>query len=283
MKTSKIAIYKPKVLLIKRVRKLIPILIIVVLLSASFSPAILAKKGIKDSSQVHRIKTLTNDNHADKPVKTMFVKLAERLVERFPKLASLPIFQRILNDNNSSLGDTSSSDDSDKGFMDKFLDNHPKIKSTPIFQRFLDDEEQSNSGETPTNNRYYIGGSGGNNNGSTVFESGDISSLGDVNGTDNSTKYVIPEAGHLQISGNVSMEIANGMFYIQNHTVLLSGKFYLESEDDSVDIWWNLTQGFFKINGSRHFEIEDLYFDVDGKLIVNINSMIIIDGQGYFT
>ncbi|HID25049.1 MAG TPA: hypothetical protein EYP23_01090, partial [Thermoplasmata archaeon] len=273
-------------------------MIIVLILSTSFSPMVYAKKNVDDVSSDHpKIKVLKRDT--ERPFKALLVGFMERLVERFPKLASLPVFQKLLGNeenSNSSSSDTSEDDENDsqsntsnindnsdtdsKGgrFIDRIIRRFHRSPFHSGFQDLSGTEEESDDDDSQEDEGSETGSADGESNSST---SKDISGSG-VNEIDNSTKWVIPESGHLQITGNISIEIANGMFYVDNHTILLSGKFHLESKDDSVDIWWNLTQGFFKINGSRHFEIENLYFDVDGKLVVKINSLI-IDGQGYFT
>ncbi|HEC94537.1 MAG TPA: hypothetical protein ENI45_01055, partial [Thermoplasmatales archaeon] len=420
-----------------------PIMIIVILLSTSFSPMVFAKKNVDDASSDHpKIKVLKGDT--ERPVKALLVGFMEKLVERFPKLASLPVFQKLLgNEENStnSNSDTSEDDENDSQsntstdteqssnsesgrgvFTEKLLERFPGLASRPFFQKLLDITEKpaednkpseadqveeigrhpgdthserevnasppddsksttqvftssapksvkfhlleeetkkistveleiktrtqitatidvatySNPPITPLNKHFgmkYINIESDKLNDVTLewvviklyYKDDDVPSCVDeetlrlywynedskaweklsdsgvdaannfvwgktnhfswyaVGGDENQSFIKIPESGHMQISGNISIEIPNGMLEIDNHTILLSGMFYLESENDTVDIWWNISRGFFKINGSRHFEIENLYFDVDGKLVVTLSSLIIIDAQGYFT
>ena len=87
------------------------------------------------------------------------------------------------------------------------------------------------------------------------------------------------EAGHISISGAIQMDI-NGVFEVNGEEIKLEGKFYLDSDKDTVDIWWNTTKGYFKINGSGHFEVRNFHFNADEKIKFDVDHLS-LDAGGY--
>ncbi|RLF60895.1 MAG: hypothetical protein DRN25_01635, partial [Thermoplasmata archaeon] len=265
MKSTGILPYKASLFHAIGKRKIISIAVALIILSVSFSPVISGKESMR-----HELRggILSKRGKSLREIfREKLTELAEMLVKRFPRLASLPMFKRLLEEQQ---------DTSENGNTTVKTDTHEQETDDTIRNSETSYNNEAGSGSTDITESFGYTGS------SETLGQEVLAALKQESPTDNSTKWVIPESGHLKISGNVSIEIYNGMFYIENHTILLSGKFYLTSEDDSIDIWWDLSRPFFKINGSRHFKIENLYFDVDGKLTVKINSILVINSEGYF-
>ncbi|HEB37635.1 MAG TPA: hypothetical protein ENI14_03125, partial [Thermoplasmatales archaeon] len=265
MKSTCILPYKTSLFHAIGKRKIISMAVALIILSVSFSPVISGKELMGHELRGGIL------NKRGKSLREIFreklTELAEMLVKRFPRLASLPMFKRLLEEQQ---------DTSENSNTTVETDTHEQETDDTVRNSETSYNNEAETGSTDITESFGYTGS------SETLGQEVLAALKQDSPTDNSTKWVIPESGHLKISGNVSIEIYNGMFYVENHTILLSGKFYLTSEDDSIDIWWDLSRPFFKINGSRYFEIENLYFDVDGKLTVKINSILVVNSEGYF-
>lgn len=87
------------------------------------------------------------------------------------------------------------------------------------------------------------------------------------------------ESGHISIGGALEVEV-DGTFNINGTEVTLEGQFYLDTKNGTVDIWWNTTRGYFKMNGSCAFRVEDLHFSAENKLTFDVDSLS-MDAKGY--
>ena len=113
-----------------------------------------------------------------------------------------------------------------------------------------------------------------------VSESSRVILLSDTeSNASNSSLISVPEAGHIQIGGSLYIE-ANSTFNVNGQTIDVSGKFYMQTKSDTVDIWWNTTRGYFKINGSSLFEVKDLHFSANDEIVVDIG-LLSLDAGGY--
>ncbi len=79
---------------------------------------------------------------------------------------------------------------------------------------------------------------------------------------------VVPESGHIMISGNGYLKI-NTTLNINGTIVVLNGTLFLNTGIESIHIWWNLTTGFFKINassftpdGTEEASLIDFYIEI---------------------
>jgi len=99
-----------------------------------------------------------------------------------------------------------------------------------------------------------------------------------------SDSYVTAEDGYISISGHIAMGI-DTVVDIGSNIVHIRGIFILESFDDSLDIRWNKTDGFLKINSSSrvnmvdfHLDFDDAWIDINwGKLVLNPNAALTIE------
>ncbi|HEC94733.1 MAG TPA: hypothetical protein ENI45_02065, partial [Thermoplasmatales archaeon] len=97
--------------------------------------------------------------------------------------------------------------------------------------------------------------------------------------SENNSGWTAVEAGHISLGGNIHMEV-NGSFEVEGQEITLRGTFDLTTPHNTVDIWWNTTKGFFKINGTGYFEASDVYFNADNKIEVEMSSLI-LDADGH--
>lgn len=91
-----------------------------------------------------------------------------------------------------------------------------------------------------------------------------------LSGGDEKSGWTSVEAGHISISGAIQMNV-NEVFEVDGEKIYISGKFYLNSKNDTIDIWWNTTRGFFKINGSGYFKVHNLIFDAGENLSFKVD------------
>ncbi|HEC81750.1 MAG TPA: hypothetical protein ENI42_04935, partial [Thermoplasmatales archaeon] len=104
--------------------------------------------------------------------------------------------------------------------------------------------------------------------------------------TNNTSGWTAVEAGHISLGGNIHMEI-NGSFEVEGQEIILRGTFDLTTPHNTIDIWWNTTKGFFKINGTGYFTASNIYFNADNKIEFKTKSLtldagghLIIDNSG---
>jgi hypothetical protein len=185
-----------------------------------------------------------------------------------------------------------------------FLERHPRLAL--FFNRLLtflnrgssNDDDGGDSSDDPTlvNPPSPSPNSGTNNDGDGSFSTDDyensytdsgpiIRNLLGVN-EDGSIDYdnatVIPEAGHIIIEGSGSIEIDAVIDFNGTLVTLTIGSLYLPPDTARLEIWWNTTQGFFKISCDRYFELNHIYFNAGDKIIFTVESLI-IDGNGHLT
>ncbi|RLB77556.1 MAG: hypothetical protein DRH24_16040, partial [Deltaproteobacteria bacterium] len=98
-------------------------------------------------------------------------------------------------------------------------------------------------------------------------------------GGDGNSSWTAVESGHISITGSIEADI-DGTFEVNGEEIKLSGTFYLNTKNDTVDIWWNTTRGYFKINGSGSFHAKNIHFDADGKIIFDVKT-ISLGASGY--
>ncbi len=99
-----------------------------------------------------------------------------------------------------------------------------------------------------------------------------------------SDSYVSAEEGYISISGHIAMGI-DTVVDIGGSVLHIRGVFVMESFDDSLDIRWNKSLGFLRINSSSrvcmldfHLSFDDLWVDVDwGKLVLNPGASLTIE------
>jgi len=99
-----------------------------------------------------------------------------------------------------------------------------------------------------------------------------------------SDSYVSAEDGYISISGHIAMGV-NRVIDIGSTVVHIRGIFIMESFDDSLDISWNKTQGFLRINSSSRVCMKDFYLDFDDnwvdidwdKLVLNPDASLTIE------
>ncbi len=105
--------------------------------------------------------------------------------------------------------------------------------------------------------------------------------------------YVTAEAGHIILSGNMIMSL-NTVVELEDTTVEIQGDFITNGYNlnSGVEIWWNKTAGFFKIqSNSGSFKIFDLSISIDGtwvnfevsKLNLGSDTQITIEQIGDYT
>ncbi|RLF57657.1 MAG: hypothetical protein DRN25_06190, partial [Thermoplasmata archaeon] len=59
---------------------------------------------------------------------------------------------------------------------------------------------------------------------------------------DSNSSWTAIESGHISITGSIEA-VVDGTFEVNGEEITLSGIFYLNTKNDTVDIWWNTTRG----------------------------------------
>ena len=99
-----------------------------------------------------------------------------------------------------------------------------------------------------------------------------------------SDSYVTAEDGYISISGHIAMGV-DRVIDIGGTIIHIRGIFVMESFDDSLDIRWNKTEGYLRINSSSrvcmndfHLDFDDSWVDINwGKLVLNPNAALTIE------
>jgi len=99
-------------------------------------------------------------------------------------------------------------------------------------------------------------------------------------------EYVTVEEGHISISGDTEMNISITTD-INGTEIVLVGIFTLDTETDTIDIWWNTTRGYIKINGSGRFSVKKFFLSIEDlgivtldKLTLDVGGSIVINESG---
>lgn len=108
------------------------------------------------------------------------------------------------------------------------------------------------------------------------------STIGLLSTTDGSSDAtVVPESGHISIMGSGQMTVDSILDIDGSIIVTLQGSLYMDTNMESIDIWWNLSSGYFEINADglsegNPFELNDFLIDIrenctnPGILTINI-------------
>ncbi len=99
-----------------------------------------------------------------------------------------------------------------------------------------------------------------------------------------SDSYVTAEEGYISISGHIAMGV-DRVIDIGGTIIYIRGIFVMESFDDSLDICWNKTESYLRINSSSRVCMNDFHLDFDdswvdigwNKLVLNPNAALTIE------
>jgi len=142
-----------------------------------------------------------------------FADFIKKIANKFPKLAQLPFFQRLLERFDDSDGDSDNTGDDDIGGDD--------------------------AGDTGDDD---IGGDDAGDTGDDDI-GGDDTFGDDTDDDDKDGNVVIvPESGHIALGGNGYIELDTILDINGTWLVTLQGAMYLSTGIESVDIWWNRNQ-----------------------------------------
>lgn len=235
------------------IKQLSILLAVLFLLSTILSPLVNseAKLGILSSHKKAKERSLFRE------VKEKFTdlirRIVERIVERFPKLANLPLIQKILN-------------------MD--------TRGNKGYDREIEKERKTDYGK---NVRDIKGASGTDESQKEI----DVKAL--CQQTEerikNDTKkrqnpFIKASSGIIIITGNATVDLSGEIIRVANETITLSGRVNLYSRDNRLKIEWDIERAYLKISGQGSFTLENFYVDIDGKLILGIGYLH-ADGNGY--
>ena len=111
------------------------------------------------------------------------------------------------------------------------------------------------------------------------------SSTGEADDSDNVSVdeniTIVPDSGRIFFMGFGSIGL-NTVLNINGTIVTVSGYLYLGYGPDvtTVDLLWNLSQGYFEITGDGYFEFSNLYLNINDS-IVFVTDSLIIDAFGH--
>ncbi|MCD6236740.1 MAG: hypothetical protein J7K13_02155, partial [Thermoplasmata archaeon] len=244
--------------------KSLAILIVAVIVISSFSPIIVGsadRKGIKK----HSVSSLDR-------LKTRLYNFLVKLKERNPKLGSLPFFERLLNVLNPfddmKYRDTQSSETDDQEEINDSSGNNNE-------NNVQNDDSNSDNGQQSTDSDSTNRGNGENNDGNSINyvypslsdpseEVSIMSEKDSLNVSDNAT--LIPKKGHFTFIGHGNIDL-NLVFNLNGTIVVVTGHLYIGPNTGTVDILWNVKQGYFEMTGNGTFRVTDFYFNVNNSLI----------------
>lgn len=78
---------------------------------------------------------------------------------------------------------------------------------------------------------------------------------------------VFPDAGHIAIIAQGEMQLDTTLNIDNNILITLRGSLYMDTNMESLDIWWNLSTGYFKINATTSSSDENQHFKLENFLI----------------
>lgn len=229
---------------VKSMKNILSVLIVIALVLPSFTTAV--SKGL-DTSEENiisdenfegdiEILSENEENTKNNPVKSL--KFIERLVEKFPNLGRFPLFNRFLvkEDKNIKLQEITNA-----------VVSKLEEKSAIFSSKFSNSKNSENKKEDI----------------SLEKSSQKFGVLSEESGL----ATVVPEAGHIAIMGTGEMSIDTTLDINGTILVTLQGSLYMDTNMESIDIWWNLSSGYFEINADalsdgEPFELHNFLIDI---------------------
>jgi len=92
-------------------------------------------------------------------------------------------------------------------------------------------------------------------------------------------EYIFGEEGHITISGNAKIDIS-AYLNLNGTDVYLVGNFTLETASEQVDIWWDVEEGYVKVDGTAKFTADNFHLHVEDIMNIDI-SHLLLDAGAY--
>ncbi len=219
-------------------------------------------------------------------IKNLFYNLLKRFLDSFPRLYNISFLVKLLERFNDSSNDNSSVDTSPPSRVSdlvvspqgsgKILLSWSPAEDDNGVEKYNVYQDDSLSASVVTTS-YMISGLEDNQvysyQVSAVDSSGnegETSDSEDAVPSDNDSEQnsnMLPETGHICILSEGEMMLDTSLNINNEFLVTLQGYLFMDTNMESLDIWWNLSSGYFEINASVSSSGEDQHFRLENFLI----------------
>ena len=219
-------------------------------------------------------------------IKNLFYNLLKRFLDSFPRLYNISFLVKLLERFNDSSNDNSSVDTSPPSRVSdlivspqgsgKILLSWSPAEDDNGVEKYNVYQDDSLSASVVTTS-YMISGLEDNQvysyQVSAVDSSGnegETSDSEDAVPSDNDSEQnsnMLPETGHISILSEGEMMLDTSLNINNEFLVTLQGNLFMDTNMESLDIWWNLSSGYFEINASVSSSGEDQHFRLENFLI----------------